>query len=348
MLPAAERLVGITLADGWTVVSPIQRGPHSTGGYFSKCYIVQDGNGKQAFLKALDFSKALQSPDPATMLQAMTEAFNFERDVLTKCKHEHLDRVVVAITDGIYRFGSTNNSEVVQYLIFELADGDVRRQAQINDQFDKAWSLRSLHHIATGLQQLHTYKIAHQDLKPSNVLVFNGNTSKLADLGRAAYQGHTPPHENDPVPGDRGYAPPELLYGYPDQDWKRKRFGCDMYLLGSMAVFFFQGVGMTPLLRKELPEPYCWDKWGGTFDEVLPYLRDAFQRVVENYRKSLPEPLRKDLPEVVQQLCEPDPRLRGHKLAIQAGNQFSLERYISKFNILASYAEQGYIDMLPL
>ena len=141
MLPAAERLMGITLADGWTVVSTAPRDPQSTGGYFSKCYIVQDRNGNKAFLKALDYSKPLQSSDPATMLQAMTEAFNFERDVLTKCKNEHLDRVVVAITDGTYRFGSTNIAEVVQYLIFELADGDVRRQAQINAKFDIAWSL---------------------------------------------------------------------------------------------------------------------------------------------------------------------------------------------------------------
>ena len=171
---------------------------------------------------------------------------------------------------------------------------------------------------------------------------------RLLILAGLLIRGIPPPHENYPVPGDRGYAPPELLYGYFDPDWSLRRFGCDTYLLGSMAVFFFLGVGITPLLRKELPEPYCWDKWGGTFDEVLPYLRDAFQRVVENYRKSLPEPLRKDLPEVVRQLCEPDPRLRGHIRNIQAGNQFSLERFISKFNILASYAEQGYLDLLPL
>ena len=77
---------------------------------------------------------------------------------------------------------------------------------------------RSLHHIAVGLQQIHGQGIAHQDLKPSNVLVFNGNNSKIGDFGRSAYKGHIPPHENNNVAGDLTYAPPELLYGYVDPD----------------------------------------------------------------------------------------------------------------------------------
>ena len=39
---------------------------------------------------------------------------------------------------------------------------------------------------------------------------------------------------------------------------------------------------------------------------------------------------------IVEELCEPDPRLRGHPLnRFGKGNQYSLERYIAKFDLLA-------------
>jgi hypothetical protein len=35
-------------------------------------------------------------------------------------------------------------------------------------------------------------------------------------------------------------------------DWKARRLGCDLYLLGSMIVYLFTGHGMTPLLVRHL------------------------------------------------------------------------------------------------
>ncbi|MHB0967054.1 MAG: protein kinase domain-containing protein [Bellilinea sp.] len=346
MVASAALLQGLVLDGGWTVISPVPKEFRATGGYFSICYIVENSKGDRAFLKALDYSKAFNSADPARSLQAMTETFNFERDVLNKCKNDRLDRVVTAITDGTVRIENQPDAGVVQYIIFELADGDVRRQANLNTQFDLAWSLRSLHHIATGLQQIHSHGIAHQDLKPSNVLVFNGNSSKIADFGRAAYKGHNPPHENEIVPGDYTYAPPDQLYRFIDPNWYARRFGCDAYLLGSMAVFFFLGTGLTPLLFMKLPQPYHYDYWTGTYEEVMPYLKDAFQQILEDYRQNLPVPLQNDLVSIVTQLCEPDPRLRGHPKTLNSSNQFSMERYVSWFNRLARHAELGVLHLL--
>ena len=52
------------------------------------------------------------------------------------------------------------------YIILELADGDVRHRLRKVDR-QTAWALRALHHTATGLMQLHSQRIAHQDLRPS-------------------------------------------------------------------------------------------------------------------------------------------------------------------------------------
>ena len=143
------------------------------------------------------------------------------------------------------------------------------------------------------MQQIHSRGIAHQDLKPSNVLIFNSEGTKIADFGRAAYAGHSPPHENYEVAGDRTYAPPELLYHYIDPNWNLRRYGCDAYLLGSLAIFFFLGTGATTLLFSKLPPPYHYNSWKGSYEDVLPYLKDAFQKVLLNYKAILPIPLQK-------------------------------------------------------
>ena len=69
---AATRLAGLELDGGWRVLHLLEPSPTSTGGNFSSGYEVESARGKRAFLKALDYSRAMQSPDPAMALNAMT------------------------------------------------------------------------------------------------------------------------------------------------------------------------------------------------------------------------------------------------------------------------------------
>src|SRR5947208_254154 len=96
----ADNLEGMDISGGWTVVKKITRKKTSTGGHFSVGYKVRSKDGKEAFLKALDFSAASQDPDPARALQRLTEAYNYERDLLAKCKNRKLSRVMVPIAEG--------------------------------------------------------------------------------------------------------------------------------------------------------------------------------------------------------------------------------------------------------
>jgi serine/threonine protein kinase len=232
---------------------------------------------------------------------------------------------------------------IVQYLIFEDADGDIRGRLHLLGLLEVAWKLRSLHHIATGLHQLHGQRIAHQDIKPSNVLVFDGKGSKIADLGSASVSGRGGPRDDRTFAGDPDYAPIEALYGYMDPEWMVRRQGCDLWHLGSMAVFLFTGRSMNSLILEELPD-HLWPRdWTGTFVDVMPYVADAFGRVLDTLGKHVGNgELRDDLRDIVSQLCNPEPRERGHHLNSGfGGNPYSLERYVSWFDLLARRAEIG-------
>src|SRR5947209_9425020 len=189
---AAEHLVGLSLNGGWKVISRLPRNDDATGGRFSVGYIIENEKDEKAFLKALDFSEAHKAPDPARMLQAMTEAFNFERDTLALCKGKRMRRVATALEEGTVTV--PNGDYTVQYLIFELAKGDIRAQQKAAHAIDIAWKLRALHNIAIGMDQLHRNGVAHQDLKPSNVLVYAESDTRISDLGRAEVKGQNCPH----------------------------------------------------------------------------------------------------------------------------------------------------------
>ena len=337
----AKRLLGLTLEGGWKVVAQRELRENDTGGCFSTGYIVESPDGKQAFLKAMDYSEAfyVSPPDIASRLEQLTNSIKFEREIVKRCSEKRLDRVVKALAGGTLRLPGGGRTDVVEYLVFELAKCDVRRQMDSLRRLDFAWRLRALHHIATGLDQLHRNGIAHQDLKPSNVLVFESEISKIGDLGRAACKGFAPPHYNLHVPGDLTYAPPELLYGHIPTDWNARRFGCDAYHLGSMVVYFLTGVCMTELLRSKLPENMHYKRWGGSYQQVLPYLESALSRAVQEVAATVDQQFRDELAQIVLELCSPQLEYRGHpRNRIGHANPYALERYVSRFDLLARKA----------
>ena len=336
-----ESLEGHTLPDGWTVAERLSRSHEQSGGHFSCGYLVQKGEAR-GYLKALDFFSQLpEAADPSRALEPLLKAFNFERDILDLCRGKRLSRIVTALTDGSVTVPGFSGPSTVQYIVFELADGDVRSVISAADDLDVAWAIRSLHHMAVGLAQLHRTGIAHQDVKPSNVLVFEGrSSSKLGDLGRAARRGEEPPHYGLTPAGDHGYAPPEFLYKSLAKSWDMRRIGCDLYHLGSMISSLFTTVAMTPLMMMGLPPQCRWHNWGEGFDAILPVLRPAFSEACGYVEDEVPEAYRVDVGQALRELCEPDPRLRGHCPG-RFGHQgrFDLQWYISLFNRLAKTAE---------
>jgi eukaryotic-like serine/threonine-protein kinase len=182
-MSAADQLQGLTLDGGWQVIQQMSQQP-SSGGFHSVPYLVKDAQGKEHFLKAFDFSRAFEpGRDVIHELQLLTSVYENERDILEHCKRRRLSRVVVAVTFGYVQVSTMPGpSGTVYYLIFELAESDVRRQVDLKTRLDCLTCLKILDDVTLGMMQIHNEAIAHQDLKPSNVLIYGKDGSRLLIL----------------------------------------------------------------------------------------------------------------------------------------------------------------------
>ena len=339
----SEQLKGYVL-NGWTVVEPIMRYPGQTGAQFSVGYIVEK-NGTKAFLKAMDYGRAVRAKDPTSELQKITAAIVFERDILIACAAQSLSKVVRLLDHGsAYLTGHENNlMALVQYFVFELAEGDVRKYVNLGSDIDAVWTLKAMHQTAIALNQLHSIGAVHQDLKPSNVLTMrasNASTAsnlKLADLGcGATRRGPINPRSEWVVAGDPDYAPLEALYSYTPADWVDRREACDAYLLGSMLSYFFCGIGMTQSVVLHLDTSLYPSQWKGNYADLMPMLNNAHAKAVEDVSTHFPKAINLELKRILLELTMPDPHVRGDpKARSLTGRPVGLDRYISRFNRLS-------------
>jgi serine/threonine protein kinase len=333
-------LTGQALNGRWLVGNEDIKAVGETGRNFCVCYTVTDRLEPNAryFLKAIDFYRQFQnSTNIVTDLQPHVNSFAFEQYVLEACRG--LDRVVTAIDSGQFRF--PGEIIPIPFLIFELGEGDLRRHLARNAAASFAWRLRAFHHIATGVRQIHGKRISHNDVKPSNLVVFKGEISKVADLGRAVHRDVPGPFDEALFPGDPAYAPPEVRYKSIPLDFERRRFGADIYMLGAVAIFLFTQVHLGPLVESRLGEEYRPGVWRGSYVDVIDAYRNAYyQALDEDVRQSLPEgTVATELLHILKWLCEPDPMKRGYaKLGKVEPSEHSLDRLIARLDYLAGEA----------
>lgn len=257
-------------------------------------------------------------------------------------------RVVTPILDDVHKVPEASPPfNEAYYLIFPLADSDLRSQVADLMGFDLAWALRSLHHVATGIHELHIRGIAHQDVKPSNVLHFDELGSKLADLGRAYDSESVAAHDAFPLPGDKRHAPLELWYAsVPPADLDVRK-GIDLYCLGSLLFFHFLGYSVTQGIlsrARRANAPLTFHN----FEQDLPYLIIAFGELTEELGRSVrgyTEDLWPNISSLAVELCHPDPSQRGDPKIRRIGAKARAlaGRYVSKFDNVARRAELGML-----
>ena len=333
----------------WTATEQISVEPGMTKGQFSIGYKVSDEQGREAFVKASDMSLALSKEDPVKALLEVTSAHQFERSILEHCQGNRLDRVVIALDSGTLEVTSDGIRDIVFFIIFELADGDLRKFVEIEQGNDLNWVMSTLHSLSVAVSQIHSVQVYHNDLKPANALVFR-DAQKVADFGRATSPAHPVAHDPLLCAGDRRFAPPEQLY-YNENEatalegFLKARAG-DLYNLGSMMHYLITKRMLTPEILGRMDSAYkplrSGQGWCDSYEAVLPYWRAAYDAVITEFYDDLPEIWLNryrfaldEIRDVVTYLCDPDFRLRGDLSSGQVNHsKLSLERITSKLDNL--------------
>ena len=337
-----KALTGLEIGQGWTIEGPRPLSATATGGCHSLGFKARHKDGGRAFVKVLD-----PTPDPLLPadeqlkdLQHRLAVFNYETDLLNKCLSRRIRRVVRILgRDSIKLSGYPID---IHYLMFELADSDLREHATLVGTVDVALNMNILHQVALGLEALHFNQIAHQDLKPSNVLLFNELVAKIGDLGHAHDKSVPRPGTSTTIGGDPGHAAPEQLYGYKLNEWQERYLSSDLYLLGSLAVFMFTNVSLTAQIASCLRPEHHWLAWPGAYRDVLPYVRDAWNASMNDFGNAVDKNVREELVTLTRHLTDPEPENRGHpRNRTYGGPRFGVRRFSSRFQVLVRTAEHS-------
>ena len=176
------------------------------------------------------------------------------------------------------------------WLILELMRGSLKPAAE-GEPMDLDQLRAVLINCLNGLAFLHSNRVIHGDVKPSNILVGTQNRVKLGDFGLARRASN---EEGSLLKGTTKYMAPELLSA---------QFGAvgpasDLYSLGITAYELMTGKHFASLLPTLATfgrdKQLAWMMWHSTADVKLPEI----QRVLEG----VPD----DLAHVVQRLIAKD------------------------------------------
>lgn len=282
----------------------------------------------------------------------MTDALNlqrFERDMLDLCTLSGMNRIVRAVDYGELEVVHGGVKEFVFFIVFEKAVGDIRAAAREYRETGVSWIPRVIHNLAVATSQLHEKNISHNDIKPSNLLVFDIAVQKLSDLGRATCDDQRGPWDNLKEAGDRNYSAPEA-WGYeysPPMTGRRishgyrKRF--DLYMLGSLIFFLLTEQSLNTVMSIYLRPEYGPSNWTGDFAGILPYLRDVhgeamavMESEVRQYCGNEGFERLEEILKAVRYLTDVDPDLRGDPRNALSGLQsYDLQRLISRTDLLS-------------
>lgn len=310
-----DKAIGAALAGGWVIVRAAEAiRAEGTDGMYSRGYIARKGR-RAAYVKVFDYRRAV--PDwKAARREAFTRAgYDFEKKVLELCAGRGLRGVNRLLASGVLRRAGS----VERYLVLEAARCDLRGvlTRSVADGGDAALALGAVADVARALAGLHRAGMAHQDVKPSNVLILPRGRAVLGDMGRAAAD-FPAPHDRFGIVGDKACAPPEQLYGAFPEHWFVRAVACDAYLLGGLLCWAVCGRQASVLLHEEILAEHHWSNWKGTYAEILPKVRTALHRVIRRVaagaRRRLGASGADALGQVLAELCEPDPELRARPL----------------------------------
>lgn len=339
--PGVKDLAGVVLQGRWELLRLLHTGPQESGGNFGVGYVARDlKDGVERFVKVVDFRSRLTD---LSQLAALLNYAKFEVAVHRACAR--MSKVVSMVDHGqlIFRLPGGAGEYNFLCLVLELGDGDIKSHVDFRPDRSPYWKLWVLREIALAVVQIERGNLAHNDIKPSNVIRFpskgESHHIKLGDVGRAVTKAGNGPYDGLLWAGDPRHAPIETLYGWQEQEWQNRRTAADAYMLGNLACFLFVGASMTERVVNSLPEQYRPGQFQGAYRDILDLVRHAWSAVLaEQVVPSLPPEVRDELSSIIRWLTEPDPALRGDPSA-RRGGTLGLDRVQSRLERLAYRAQ---------
>lgn len=339
----ADKLTGRLLNDKWMIADRLARDSGDDAASRCACYrAMAVGTGRPAFVKAYDFKHDELAGDTERLERLLSE-FNNEKRVHEHCKTRRLSRVTQIFDHGVVMV----DGEPVHYIVCEYADKSLRNFHPPGQAEVPAWErLVALRQTASALVQLHGVGVAHQDVKPSNAVYFDDGRIKITDLGSSScIHLPAPPHDEDPYAGQLSYAPYELLYEKATNSnfaWQRRRYGCDVFLLGNLIFTSFVGGSLTALILHDVADELKPGRFTGPYREIMPDLLAAHALIIDPFIAEVaPKSIASKLASLVSSLCHPDPLQRGLGNCNSLGERaYEMHRAVSMLDYLALKAKR--------
>lgn len=349
---ACKYLVGKTIGN-WHVNSAIQS--TDTTAKYSLFYEVSNAEGN-AIMKVLNYEMCHNGPldgakDQDSLISRESGAFHLESELAKECAGNHMGNVIRYLDSGSIKLDGFV-IQTVSYIVYEMSEGNIGDFLTFSSKTDFTVDLgrlidklRSLHQVTKGVRQLHTHLIAHRNITPQSVEVFDkqsltkvGGLQKSRTLQSINSLTFTPTLFD----GDYTYAPPEAIFNYKISDDMSTYYQIDTYMLGNLIVYYLSSMNMTTLINRKCPSSLIdWASKGAEYKQVLPDIMKAFYEALDEIGASIcVDELREPIIEIIEGLCNPDPEKRGYPGGfnkVQANAD--LQRVLTKLDVLYSKAQ---------
>ena len=237
-----------------------------SGGGFSLVYLAHDEHGTPVAIKEyLPNSLALRqdgsivaavSPENLTTFRYGMKCFFEEGRALAKISHPNVVRVT-----NFFRANDT------VYMVMQYERGKtLQEHIQANKSNVKEGFIRRVFaELMNGLREVHTHKILHLDIKPSNIYIRMDGSPVLIDFGAA----------RQTLTGDKSKLSPMYTPGFaaPEQYKNRDRLGpwTDIYSVGASVFACLSGFAPQAADARMLEDKLASAKklWAGKYSDEL-------------------------------------------------------------------------------
>ncbi len=245
------------------------------GGGFSLVYLARDGANQQVAIKEYLPGALVLRTEGSVILQASSEENNNIFRHGMKCFFEEGRALARINHPNVVRVTNFFRANDTVYMVMRYERGKTLQQhIQANrGNIRESFIRRVFAHMLNGLRDVHTHKLLHLDIKPSNIYIRLDGSPVLIDFGAARQTLSQEESKLQPM-----YTPG---FAAPEQYHNRERLGpwTDVYSVGAslyacLAGYPPQAADVRLLSDKLVPAAKTWhgvysDQLLGTVDACL-------------------------------------------------------------------------------